>query len=33
MPNILDEYCKITDEYRNKYGHKTIVLMRMWKFF
>ena len=33
MPNILDEYCKITDEYRNKYGHKTIVLMQCGSFF
>ena len=33
MPNILEEYCRLTDEYRNKYGHKTIVLMQCGKFF
>jgi len=33
MPHILDEYCKLTDVYRNKYGHKTIVLMQCGSFY
>jgi DNA mismatch repair protein MutS len=33
MPNILEEYCRLTDEYRNKYGHKTIVLMQCGSFY
>ena len=32
-PSLVDEYLKITDEYRKRYGPKTIVWMQTGSFY